>query len=147
MPAIRIREDSIVGSFGTPDGDGPFPGVLALGGSDGGTPDYFLNLLVPEGFACLALQYWGTNETQLSMADIPLERVEAGLRWLIDRPDVIATDDRVGLVGASRGGELALLAAATWPQLVGPVVAYTGRRTGRDSRRARDGAASARVRW
>ena len=54
MSTIKIREDGIVGTFGVPDGDGPFPGVLALG-SDGGTPEYFLNLLVPEGFACLAL--------------------------------------------------------------------------------------------
>jgi pimeloyl-ACP methyl ester carboxylesterase len=125
MPTTKIRDNGIVATFGTPDRDGPFPGVLALGGSDGGTPEYFLNLLVPEGFACLALQYWGTNETQLSMVDIPLERVEAGLRWLIARPDVMAVSGRVGVVGASRGAELALLSAATFPDLVGPVVAYT----------------------
>ena len=56
MATIRVREDGIVGTFRTPDGTGPFPGVLALGGSDGGTPDYFLNLLVPGGCGCLALQ-------------------------------------------------------------------------------------------
>jgi len=125
MPTTKIRENGIVATFGTPDRDGPFPGVLALGGSDGGTPEYFLNLLVPEGFACLALQYWGTRDTQLSMTDIPLERVEAGLRWLIARPDVAAANGRVGVVGASRGAELALLSAAMFPDLVGPVVAYT----------------------
>lgn len=125
MPRTKIRDNGLVASFGTPDGSGPFPGVLALGGSDGGTPEYFLELLVPEGFAVLALQYWGTQETQLSMTDIPLERVEAGLRWLIGRPDVIAVNGRVGVVGASRGGELALLSAATFPDRVGPVVAYT----------------------
>jgi hypothetical protein len=125
MPTTKIRENGIVATFGTPDGDGPYPGVLALGGSDGGTPEYFLNLLVPEGFSCLALQYWGTTETQLSMTDIPLERVEAGLRWLIDGSDVMAVNGRVGIVGASRGGELALLSAATFPDFVGPVVAYT----------------------
>jgi len=125
MNTTIIRDNGIVATFGTRDGDGPFPGVLALGGSDGGTPEYFLNLLVPEGFAVLALQYWGTNETQLSMTDIPLERVEAGLRWLIARQDVAAVNGRVGAVGASRGAELALLSAATFPDLVGPVVAYT----------------------
>ncbi len=125
MTTTRIREDGIVGNFGVPDGAGPFPGVLALGGSDGGTPDYFLNLFVPEGFACLALQYWGTNETQLTFSEIPLERIETGLRWLARRPEVIAVDGRVAMVGASRGAELALLVAATFPDLVGPVVAYT----------------------
>jgi dienelactone hydrolase len=125
MTSTHIRDNGIVATFGTPDGDGPFPGVLALGGSDGGTPEYFLKLLVPEGFAVLALQYWGTQETQLSMTDIPLERLEAGLRWLIGRPEAIAVNGRVGVVGASRGAELALLSATTFPDLVGPVVAYT----------------------
>jgi hypothetical protein len=45
------------GTFACPKQGGPFPAVLALGGSDGGTPGYFLNLLVPEGFAVLALVY------------------------------------------------------------------------------------------
>src|SRR5689334_18899481 len=109
--------------FATPEGAGPFPGVLAVGGSDGGTPEYFLNLLIPEGFAVLALPYWGTPQTQLSMLDIPLERVEAGLRWLREQPSVAS--GRLGVIGASRGGELALLLAATFPDLIGPVVAYT----------------------
>ena len=125
MATIKVRDDGIVGNFGTPDSGGPFPGVLALGGSDGGTPDYFLNLLVPEGFACLALQYWGTSETQLTFSEIPLERVEQGLRWLTRHEGVNAPGGRVGIVGASRGAELALLIAATFPDLVGPVVAYT----------------------
>jgi len=122
---IRLQEGDLAGTFRTPEGPGPFPGVLALGGSDGGTPEYFLNLCVPEGFACLALAYWGTNGTQATMVEIPLERVERGLRWLLDRDDVIAVDGRAAVVGASRGGELALLGAATFPDLVGPVVAYT----------------------
>jgi dienelactone hydrolase len=125
MATTRVRDNGIVGTLGTPQGEGPFPGVLALGGSDGGTPDYFLNLLVPEGFACLGLQYWGTSETQLTFSEIPLERIETGLRWLARHPDVNAAGGRVAIVGASRGAELALLVAATFPELVGSVVAYT----------------------
>jgi hypothetical protein len=79
----------IAGKFSRPDGGGPFPGVLAIGGSDGGGPEYFLNLLVPEGFAVLALAYWGT-QTQLSVLNIPLERVEHGLLWLRDQASVRA---------------------------------------------------------
>lgn len=122
---IHLDEDELRGTFRVPDGSGPFPGVLALGGSDGGTPEYLLELLVPEGFACLALAYWGTPETQLVFADVPLERVERGLRWLAGRAEVASADGRVALLGASRGAELALLVAATWPQLVGPVAAYS----------------------
>ena len=120
---VTLRGTDLVGTFGHPEGPGPFPGVLALGGSDGGTPEYFLNLFVPEGFAVLALTYWGTPQTQLSMVDIPLERVERGLRWL--RAQTNVRPGRLGIVGASRGAELALLTAVAFPELVGPLVTYT----------------------
>ena len=55
---IRLHENGLVGTFRTPEGSGPFPAVLALGGSDGGSPEYFLNLCVSEGFACLGLACW-----------------------------------------------------------------------------------------
>jgi pimeloyl-ACP methyl ester carboxylesterase len=125
MAETRLRGAELEGTFRTPVAKGPFPGVLALGGSDGGTPEYFLNLLVPEGFACLGLTYWGTSDTPSALADIPLERIERGLRWLIGHVDVAPTGGRVAVVGASKGAELALLVAATFPDLVGPVVAYT----------------------
>jgi pimeloyl-ACP methyl ester carboxylesterase len=51
--------------------------------------------------------------------------MERGLRWLLDRNDVVNGNGRVAVVGASRGGELALLLSATFPDLVGPVVGYT----------------------
>lgn len=120
-----VREPDLVGSFASPPGDGPFPAVLALGGSDGGLPEYFIDLLVPEGFACLALGYFGMEGVQRSLVEVPLERIERGLRWLAAHPQVATRDGRVAVIGASRGGELALLVAAMFPELVGRVVAYT----------------------
>jgi dienelactone hydrolase len=122
---VNINESGLSATLRMPEGPGPFPAVLALGGSDGGTPEYFLDLLPSEGFACLALVYWGTRETQLTFTDIPLELVERGLRWLAAHPRVRTRNGRVAVIGASRGGELALIAAATFPGVVGPVVAYT----------------------
>ena len=122
---INYSGDNSHGVFRTPKGKGPFPAVLAVGGSDGGTPQYLSDLLVPEGFACLSLAYWATPQTQPWFTDIPLERVEHGLRWLIDRPETKTHEGRVALAGISKGGELALLVAATFSDLVGPVVAYT----------------------
>ena len=129
----ELRGPELVGTFACPDGDGPFPGVVALGGSDGGIPTYFLEALVEGGLACLALAYHkGLTGSELGdaipedMYELPLEYVESGLRWLAERPTVSTEGHgRVGLVGASKGGELALLAAATFPDLVGPTVAYT----------------------
>ena len=121
----RLSESDLDGTFGCVDEGGPFPGVLALGGSEGGVPGGYLDLLVPEGFACLALAYFGTRGTQPGLVEVPLERIERGLRWLIAHPKVTNQDGRVALIGGSKGGELALLVAATFPDLVGPVVAYT----------------------
>ena len=122
----------MVGTFGCPDGDGPFSGVLALGGSEGGIPTAFLDTLVDNGLACLALAHHkgliGTDlgdHVPTAMLELPLERLESGLRWLAGQPVVSTDEGRVGVVGMSKGGELALLLAATFPQLVGPVVAYT----------------------
>jgi hypothetical protein len=120
-----VSEPGMAGSFGRPDRGDRFPGVLALGGSDGGVPEYLLDLLVPEGFAGLALAYFGADGTQPSLVKVPLDRIERGLRWLAARPDVATLDGRIAVVGASKGGELALLVAATFPDLVGPVAAYT----------------------
>ncbi len=125
MFTTPLRDGDLAGTFGRPEGNGPFPGVLALGGSDGGIPEYFLRLLVPDGFACLALAYFATPETQPAIVEVPLERIERGLRWMLAQPAVAARDGRLAVVGASKGGELALLVAATFPDLVGPVVAYS----------------------
>ena len=124
MAVMNIREHGLSGAFGLPEGVRRAPGVLALGGSDGG-PEYFMRLLVPEGFACLALEYFNTPETQPALTEVPLERIATGLHWLQDNPSVEVTGGRTPVIGASKGGELALLLAATFPELVGPVVGYT----------------------
>ena len=116
-----VRESGVDGEFGCPDGDGPFPAVLALGGSDGGIPALYLDLLVPHGFACLALAYFGTGDTQRALTEVPLERIETGLRWLIAHPRASRRDGRVAVIGASKGGELALLAAAAGRSIMIPV--------------------------
>jgi dienelactone hydrolase len=120
-----VSQGDLVGTFGCPEGEGPFEGVLALGGSDGGIPEYFLRLLVPEGFACLALAFVNTPDTQHALVEVPLERIERGLHWIRSHPKVSTHDGRIGVIGASKGGELCLLLAATFPDLVGAVVAYT----------------------
>jgi pimeloyl-ACP methyl ester carboxylesterase len=125
MRITMIDDPSLDGVFACPETGGRLPGVLALGGSDGGVPTYFQRLLARERCACLALAYHSTPKTQSNLIEMPLERVERGLRWLRDHPRVAPRDGRVAIVGASKGAELALVLAATFPDLVGPVVAYT----------------------
>ena len=125
MTTLMLDGAEVDGVFACADTRERVPGVLALGGSDGGIPTYFQRLLANERCACLALAYHGTPKTQPALVEIPLERVERALRWLRVHPKVSTRDGRVAVIGASKGAELALVLAATFPDLVGPVVAYT----------------------
>lgn len=121
MPEIEVRSRGLVGWFLTP-GDGVHPGVLAVSGSDGGCPMQMARTLAGEGFACLALQYFKGAGLPKTLVEIPLEYIETALGWL--RTQTAVNESPVGIVGPSKGAELALLTAAYFPTMVGAVVAY-----------------------
>jgi dienelactone hydrolase len=78
--------------------------------------------LAEAGFASLALAYFGVTDLPDRLAEIPVETVERGLLWLRDHPSVGGL--RVGLVGSSKGGELALLAASRFSEHLSAVVGF-----------------------
>lgn len=121
MREIEVRSHGLVGRYFTPN-SGRHPDVLALSGSDGGCPVQIGRLLAEDGFACLALQYFGADGLPKHLVEIPLEYVETALGWLRDQSEV--GDAPCGIVGPSKGAELALLSAAYFPDQVGAVVAY-----------------------
>lgn len=100
----------------------PGPGVVALSGSDGGCPVEVGRRLAAEGLPCLALCYFRAPGLPRSLVEVPVDYVEQALTWLRRQPAVV--DGRLGLVGVSKGAELALLCATHFPQMVGAVVAY-----------------------
>ncbi|GAA1308280.1 acyl-CoA thioesterase/bile acid-CoA:amino acid N-acyltransferase family protein [Saccharothrix xinjiangensis] len=112
----EVREDGLVGVLFEPVDGGPHPGVVVLGGSEGGLHELDAALLAGHGFAALALAYFGVEGVPADLVEIPLEYFAPALDLL---------GDRVGLVGGSRGGELALLLGATFPQ-VKAVVSVVG---------------------
>jgi hypothetical protein len=67
-----VREDGLVGTFYVLE-DGPRPGVLLLGGSEGGMHEGDAALLAAHGFAVLALAYYGLPGVPATLRDIPLE--------------------------------------------------------------------------
>jgi dienelactone hydrolase len=94
--------------------------VLVLGGSEGGEPFLISELLADHGYPSLALAYFGVPHLPSVLEDIPLERVEAAVRWLRNtvRPR------RLLILGDSRGSEAALVVAAHDP-LVDGVIALS----------------------
>lgn len=120
----RIDENGLVGSFFEPPGSGPHPAVLTLHGAEGEIAWLLGAMLASHGYATLALQYFShTGESRLpgSLGEIPLEYCESAISWLLDRPSV--GGDHVGVVGASKGGELALLLGSKLSR-IGVVVGY-----------------------
>jgi dienelactone hydrolase len=99
---------------------GPEPGVLLLGGSDGGQLDHAAALLASHGHAVLALTYFGAEDLPPNLMDIDLGYLTAALDWLTSQPEV--RSGPVGIIGLSRGGELALQVACM-DERVGAVVA------------------------
>ncbi len=123
-PAVRISavtDDGMVGSYFRPSGEGPFPAMLVVGGSAGGFfgVDAKAALLASRGIASLALAYFGLPGLPDGLTEIPLEYFATALGWLAARPEL---KGRVGVMGQSRGGELALLLGASFRE-VGAVVA------------------------
>ena len=85
-------------------------------------------MLASHGFASLALAYFGYDGLPNTLENIPLEYFETAIHWLGAQNGVRA--DRLAIIGASRGGELALLLGATFPQIkavVGYVAASSSR--------------------
>jgi len=119
--ARRAVGDGLAGTLFTPADPGPHPGVVVLGGSEGGiSGEQRAALLAAHGFAALALAYFAYGSLPPQLVNVPLEYLATALDYLATQPEV--RGDRLGVVGHSRGAELALLTGATFPR-VGAVVA------------------------
>lgn len=103
-----------LGMLFQPPGDGPFPAVLMLHGSEGSWSLHShlgAAMLAAHGVAALPLGYsvrgnpWNTGDIR----DIPLDRTAAALDNLRSSP---FCRGHVGLYGVSRGAEHALLLAS-----------------------------------
>ncbi|MGX7826543.1 acyl-CoA thioesterase/bile acid-CoA:amino acid N-acyltransferase family protein [Actinokineospora sp. 24-640] len=93
------------------------PSVITVTGSDGGLGLQNENraaLFASHGYASLVLPYFNYPGLPSTLANIPLEYFENAIDWMEARSD---TTDFTAFAGASRGGELALLAGATFPQI------------------------------
>jgi dienelactone hydrolase len=117
-----IEEGGLVGTLFYPSTPGPHPAVIVLGGVGGGLREGGAEALASEGFAALALAYFGVEALPRELVEIPLEYFEKAIAWLKAQPEVDAS--RIAVVGNSKGGELALLLGATYPEDIKAVIGY-----------------------
>jgi dienelactone hydrolase len=114
-------EGQLHGVLFLPNTNGPHPGVLVVGGSEGGRPQGKAAWLASRGYVALALAYFRYDDLPPRLEGIPLEYFGSALAWMAQRPEI--APDRIGVVGTSRGGELALQLGSMYPQ-IRAVVAY-----------------------
>lgn len=110
---INLEGPDMVGTLFLPSGPGPHPCVILLNGSDGGFHAHSAALLASHGFAAFALAYFGVENCPPHLLTIPLEYFEQAFSWLGNQPAIDST--RLAICGLSRGAELALLLASTFP--------------------------------
>jgi len=120
MRQIKL-EGELHGVLFLPNADGRSPGVLVVGGSEGGVPREKAAWLASHGYAALALAYFRYEDLSPDLEAIPLEYFGRALEWMMQRPEILP--ERIGVVGTSRGGELALQLGSMYPQIAA-VVAY-----------------------
>ena len=113
----RVLGQPFVANLALPRAKAPYAGVLVVGGSGGGIAwqDYWGEILVRQGFAALALAYFGMEGLPKELDEIPLEYFLGALEYMQRKPEIDRT--RIGVVGVSKGAELALLLASNAPAI------------------------------
>ena len=122
---IRAGGARIPGFFCHPQGPVPYPVIVVFHGSDGYKSNHsrVVHRLAEEGFAALAPIWFGEESARVHWDDIRTEDILGIFGWLENEASVNA--DLLGLMGFSRGGGLALVAASLIPN-TGAVVNYFG---------------------
>jgi dienelactone hydrolase len=113
----EVNSGGIAGRFFRPSADDIRGAIIVLGGSGGGlgwSGDVAAQLCA-EGYAALALAYFRWPGLPKKLVGIRLEYVASAIRWL-ERTTASAASP-VAVIGASRGAELALLAASKFSQV------------------------------
>jgi dienelactone hydrolase len=134
MPALPevqredVRSGDLVGRFYSTAAMKKAPVVVVLSGSEGGLAyaDWLGPRLASRGYAVLGVAYFDPERkiagVPTEVSRIPVERLEQARAWLKRRRE--ADVARFGVVGASKGGEFALVLGSLY-KWIDAVVAFT----------------------
>lgn len=116
---ITVKEGDVKGTMFIPKGDGPFPAVISLlgGVKMRQVPEQHAAYLASHGFVTLTMAFFGVEGLPRSYLEKPIdiEHFEKGIEFLQNHPSVASED--IGVLGESKGGELALSMMTHLPQV------------------------------
>jgi dienelactone hydrolase len=104
---IHVRENGLVGTLVVPNTNRVLPGILRLGGAEGGIQTGDAESLATAGYAVLAVAYFGIERLPADLEEIPLEYFAKAIAWMKSNRRI--DSKRLGILGISRGSTLALL--------------------------------------
>ncbi|MBX9614570.1 MAG: dienelactone hydrolase [Caulobacteraceae bacterium] len=117
---VTIREDGLVADYfavpTTAATRASAGAVIVLGGSEGGLGGSraLARRLADEGFAAIAVSYFGEPGQSPKLDQVPIEPVGRAVDWLQARPEISGP---IAVMGISKGAELALLTASRDPEI------------------------------
>ena len=119
MERQEVRAHGLVADYFYDRSSGPGRAIVMLGGSEGGRmwsrPQTLLKALTGRGYRVMSLAYFKEPGLPNSLEEIPLEYFETAFDWLAKQPGIIA--DEYGLIGGSKGSEVALVLASRYAQV------------------------------
>ncbi|KAK9409728.1 acyl-coenzyme A thioesterase 4-like [Crotalus adamanteus] len=112
---VPIREGRLRATLFCPPGPGPFPAIIDLYGSGGGLVEYRASLLASRGFVTLALAFLAFEDLPAFPEFIDLDYFGEAIKFLQKERKVKSM--KIGVLGLSKGADLALALAAFWPDI------------------------------
>jgi dienelactone hydrolase len=117
IDVMKVTDEGLVAALHLPSRLGPHPVMIVLSGSGGGLASAIVwgEPLASLGYAVLSVAYFAMDGLPLHLVEIPLEYFKKVIGWIRAHPALDSA--RIGVLGHSRGGEAALLVAATYPEI------------------------------
>lgn len=115
IDTIEVREGNLRGmAFRWRDRSQARGAIMSLTGSGGGIEMNYAPILASLGYDVFSLAYFAYEDLPPAIINIPLEYFEEGFEWMRRS----FSCEKIAIQGASRGGELSTLLAATFPEYV-----------------------------
>ncbi|XP_068110409.1 acyl-coenzyme A thioesterase 1-like [Hyperolius riggenbachi] len=110
---LLVREGRVRGSLFLPPGSGPFPAVIDLYGTGGGLMEHRASLLGSHGYMTLALAFFDFDDLPNNLGGLSLNYFQEAVEFLRHHPKT--NKQEIGIIGLSKGAELAMIMASFLP--------------------------------